>query len=235
MPWIAAIATIGSALISANASKKAASQANNMAYQPIDLDALQTKAQAYAKQNAINSLALEQELTPDLSAARFETQKQVAADLARGGNLPTDIANQVSRSAITGANAAGFTGAAGPITAANIGTTATAYRNANQEKAMNLMNANPLPISGLDPGSLASASIGQNNAINQFNMSKLGAQSAANQSQANTWSSALGGLGSIAMNASNNNTSKNTTSSTDMNVNDWFTKSTVPSNANDKR
>ena len=49
-----------------------------------------------------------------------------------------------------------------------------------------------LPTSGLDPGALASAAIGQNQQMNQFNIDKTGLLTNALQSQANA-QSALGG------------------------------------------
>ena len=193
---ISAAASIGSSLINKSAADKNSSMINSIQYQPIDLTKLQSDAQATAQQNLQNSLALEQKFSPGVSAARGGLQSQVAGDLASQGALPTDVQNQVSRSAITGANTAGFEGAGGPITAAQLGLTSMNVRNANQQKAQGLLSANPLPVSGLDPGTLASAAIGQNNAENQFNISKLNAVTKANSSAAGANAGLLGSLGS---------------------------------------
>jgi len=190
--------SLGSAAISANAQKKASDIVNQQQYKPIDLEALQRQAQGYAHQNLEKSIALEQQYMPDVSAVRFGLQKQVAQDLARGGNLPPDVANQVTRATMAQAGSGGF--GAGPLTAAQLGLTALDLRNQAQGKAASLTaNATAgLPTSGLDPGSLASAAIGQNQAQNQFDLSKAGAQANLIQSGANTQAQLLGNLGSIA-------------------------------------
>lgn len=195
---IGAVATVGSALISANAAKKNKTDTSNLQYQPIDLASLQKQAQDTAVQNATNSLALERSLQPGVANARTDLQDQVSADLAAGGNLPADVANQVTRSSITGADSAGLLGGGGPITAASLGLTALQLRNANQAKAANLLSANPLPVAGLDPGQIASAAIANNNAQNQFNLYKSGAMNNVNQANANANAGILGSLGSLA-------------------------------------
>jgi hypothetical protein len=198
MSWAAVVGgviSIGGSLISANAAKKNASSTSNLQYQPIDIAALQSQAADAAKTNATNSLALEQSLQPNVADTRNELSSQVASDLKSGGNLPTDVANQVSRASITGSNSAGLFGGGGPLTAANLGLTALNLRNANQQKASNLLAANPLPVAGLDPGQLASASIANTNAENQFNLAKSGALNNANQSSANATGGVLGAIG----------------------------------------
>lgn len=208
MAWVAvgaaaigAAGSIGSSLIASNAANKNANLVNSVQYQPIDLNQLQQQAQQTAATNAANSIALEAKNEPFLSQSRFGLQQQVAQDLNSGGNLPTDVYNQTARSAITGADSAGLLGGAGPLTAANLGLTALQLRNQNQAKASNLVNANPLPVSGLDPGTLASAAISQNNAMNQFNLGKLQAMTNANQAKASAGGGLLGsitgGIGSI--------------------------------------
>lgn len=201
MSWVAVIggvATVGGALINKSAANKNASAASNLQYQPIDLAKLQSDAQATAVDNATKSLQLEAQLRPDLAGARSGLDSQVNQDLQAGGNLPTDVINQVTRGSVAGANTAGLVGGGGPLTAANLGLTAMQVRNNNQAKAENLLAANPLPTAGLDPGSLASAAIGQNNAMNQFNLYKSGVMANANQSSANANSGLLGGLGTLA-------------------------------------
>lgn len=189
---------LGASAISSSAQRKASDLVNQQQYKPIDLEALQRQAQGYAQQNLEKSIALEQQYMPDVSAARFGLQKQVAQDLERGGNLPTDVANQVTRATMARAGAGGF--GAGPLTAAQLGLSAMDLRNQAQQKALSLTsNATAgLPTSGLDPGSLASAAIGQNQAQNQFDLSKAGAQANLIQSKANTQAQLLGNLGSLA-------------------------------------
>lgn len=187
---------IGSAAISANAASKAANAAKNLQYQPIDLNALQQQAQGFAEQNLQKSIALEREYMPELSAARFGLQKQVAQDLERGGQLPLDVANQVTRASMAQAGAGGF--GAGPLTAAQLGLTSFDIRQRALDRAAMLSENSPLPVSGLDPGSLASAAIGQNQQMNQFNMDKTAAISRANQSKADAWAGGLSSLGKIA-------------------------------------
>ena len=193
---ISTVASIGSQVYSADQARKAAhanqDQLKNLTYQPIDLNALQESARQDAAQNAAASLALEQQLEPNLAATRQGLQAQTAQDLASGGNLPTDVRNQVAKAAITGSNSSGLIGAGGPITAASLGLTALQLRNQNQAKAASLLQANPTPVAGLDPGSLASATIANNNAMNQFALSKAGVATNVNQSTANT-NAALGG------------------------------------------
>ena len=195
LPYIiSAVGSIGSSLINKNAASNNASNINNLQYQPIDLGQLQSQAQQAAQQNLVNSISLEKQNEPGLSATRFGLQGQLASDLAGGGNVPTDVANQVSRSAITGSNSAGLLGAAGPITAATLGTTAMNIRNANQMKAMQLLQGNQLPTSGLDPGALASASIANTNAQNQFTLGKAGALNNVNNANAAANSGMLGSV-----------------------------------------
>ena len=127
---------LGSAAISANAQRKSSELVNQQQYKPIDLEALQKQAQGYAQQNLEKSIALERQYMPDVSAARFGVQKQVAQDLARGGNLPPDVANQVTRASMAQAGSGGF--GAGPLTAAQLGLTSMDLRNQAQQKAFAL-------------------------------------------------------------------------------------------------
>lgn len=206
--WVAvAVAGVGAAttVYEGSQNRKAAAQ-NSQAvqqtqYQPIDINALQQQAQEFAKQNAANSLAIEAQNEPGLSSARFGLQNTVAGQLAQGGNLTPDIYNQTARAAISGANSTGIEGAAGPITAASLGDTAMQLQQQRILNAQNLVNFNQLPASGIDPGSLVSAVIGQNNAQNQFDLSKLGATTAANQSTANANNALAGSVGGFAAGA----------------------------------
>lgn len=189
-------AAVGGSIDQYSAAKKAQSMAQNLQYKPIDLDALQKQAQGYAEQNIQKSIELEKQYMPELSAARFGLQKQVATDLERGGMLPLDVANQVTRATMAQAGAGGF--GAGPLTAANLGLTAYDIRQRALDRAAALTEATPLPVSGLSPGDLASAAIGQNQQMNQFEVSKTGALANALQSQAAAGSGLAGALTSAA-------------------------------------
>ena len=198
---IGAAGAIGSALIGKSAADKAREQLNNLQYQPIDLEKLKTDAQANAETNLAKSIALEQKYMPQVSAARFGLQTQIAQDLSRGGNLPLDVANQVTKAGMSQAGAGGF--GAGPLTAAQLGLSSLQLRNQAQERANAYLASNPLPVSGLDPGALASAAIGQNQAQNQFNLGKAGGQANLIQSQGNAMSAGLGGLAGVASSTAN--------------------------------
>lgn len=204
MAWVATAIYAGTAIYGAvnskNAADKAASQVSNLQYQPIELKALQEQARTTAEANAKNSLALEKELTPDLAAARSGSQKQVADNLALGGQISPDVANAVTSASEAGANTAGLYGGAGPITAANLGFTAQSLKDQRLQQALQLSAANPLPVAGLDPGALASAAIGQNNAENQFNVSKAGASNNANQSTTNAENGLATTFGTVGSN-----------------------------------
>ena len=85
----AGAAVVGSAAISSSANKKAANKVANAYkdYEKVDLDELQSKATAFARQNAINSLNLERELTPDVARTRETYNKQVADGKLKGDEL----------------------------------------------------------------------------------------------------------------------------------------------------
>lgn len=189
-------AAVGGSIDQYSAAKKAESMAKDLQYKPIDLDALQKQAQTYAQENVAKSIELEKQYMPELSAARFGLQKQVATDLERGGRLPLDVANQVTRATMAQAGAGGF--GAGPLTAANLGLTAYDVRQRALDRATALTEASPLPVSGLSPGDLASAAIGQQQAANQFELSKTGALASALQSKAAATSGLAGALSSAA-------------------------------------
>jgi hypothetical protein len=195
--WVAGATLVGSYLTKTSADKNA-SRVDNLQYQPIDLEKLQNEAQDAAKQNYLNSMSLEAQGQPDVAATRAGLSKQVSGDLASEGNLPIDVQNKVTRSAITGANSAGFQGAAGPVSASSLGLTSMDVRNQNQAKAASLLAGNPLPQSGLDPGALASADVANQNAMNWFNVAKTGALGNANQSSSNANAGLIGALGTFA-------------------------------------
>jgi len=201
MSWIATAlaattaASIGSSIYGASQAKSAANKQkdliNGMTYQPIDLKALQAQAQQNAQENLANSIKLEQQYFPQAAAARAGTQNLVAQQVAQGGRLTPDVSNAVTRAAMASGGAGGF--GAGPLAAANLGLTAQGQINNAIGLGQNLTQTEMagLPTSGLDPGALASAAIGQNQQQNQFNLSKTGLLSNNIQSQAEA-NSAMG-------------------------------------------
>jgi hypothetical protein len=195
-------ASLGTALGSSVDAKNAASQAgqlaSNLTYQPIDLNALQQQAQQTAQQNLANSIKLEQQYFPQAAAVRAGTQNLVNQEVQAGGRLTPDVSNAVTRAAMASGGAGGF--GAGPLAAANLGLTSQQQMNNAIAQGQNQATATyaGLPTSGLDPGALASAAIGQNQQMNQFNIGKTGLEMNAIQSQAAANSGLAGSLGSAA-------------------------------------
>ena len=189
---------LGGSMDAQSAAKQAGQMAQNLTYQPIDLNALQTQAQQAAQQNLANSIKLEQQYFPQAAAARAGTQNLVAQQVAQGGKLTPDVSNAVTRSAMASGGAGGF--GAGPLAAANLGLTAQGQINNAIGLGQNLAQTEMagLPTSGLDPGALASAAIGQNQQMNQFNIDKTGLAMNALQSKANATSGLAGTLGGLA-------------------------------------
>ncbi len=178
---------------------------NALNYTPIDIAGLQQQAEAGAARNAANSLMLERNLSPGVAATRTGLQDQVASDLNSGGALPADVVNQVSRASAGQAGASGLLGSQAPSTAASLGLTALQLHNQRLDRAGQLLSLNPLPESGLSPGDVASATIGNANAQNQFNLSKLGALGNVANSRVGQLQSQLqsqAGAGSITLGGS---------------------------------
>ncbi len=220
MPTGIGTALIASAVISGAGSAIAANQvkkandgargiAERLTYQPVDIEKIKKDAADQAVSNATASLDLERRLQPDVAAARAGLSKSVNDQLALGGRLPADIANKVAQTArVAGGVSGGFGGTPG-VTAATIGTTALDLLQRRQGNAAGLLSANPLPVAGLDPGSLASLEVQENAANNQFNASKAGVQTnllnsnaagnaAAIGSGANTLASLVGLYGALS-------------------------------------
>jgi len=177
---------VGSAIWGADKSRKAANRAKdaqkeliaNLKYEPIDIEKLKADTTQQSINNARQSIALEQELAPDVAAMRTELPRQVSQELAMGGRLSPDVANQIaSQARVVGAGSGNFGGGVAPLTAALTGTTAQALKDSRQQKAASVLAMNQLPTIGLDPGSLASLEAQQNAALNQFNLSKAGINS----------------------------------------------------------
>jgi hypothetical protein len=157
-----------------NAAQKASNIADNLTYERIDLNALNAAARQNASDNARASIQLEKELSPETARTRALYETTVANDLAQGGYIGADLANQVTGNILSQTNASGVP--AGPITAATLGLVSNDVRTQRLDRANALLAANPLQQVGLDPGSVASAAIAQNDQVNQFNIDKAVAQ-----------------------------------------------------------
>jgi len=215
----AVVTTVGGAVASSDASRKANHTAQDalksqqqiaaeLKYEPIDLEKLKADAASQAAANAAGSLQLERSLQPNVASTREGLSKSVSDQLALGGKLSPDVLNQATQAARTAGSASGIGGNSAPLTAALIGQSAQGLLQQRQSNAASLLAANPLPVAGLDPGSLASAEVAQNAAQNQFNLEKAGvasnlvnsnaqiqgANAGANASQ---WSSILGLVGGL--------------------------------------
>jgi hypothetical protein len=171
--------------------------AASLKYEPIDIEKLKTDASTLAAQNAAASLALERSLQPGVADTREGLQKRVASELALGGKLSPDVANQVAAAGRTAGSASGIGGNSAGVTAALTGQTAQDLLQQRENNAFSLLSANPLPTAGLDPGALASAEIANNSAQNQFNLAKAGVSSNLINSQAQVQSAAAGSNASM--------------------------------------
>jgi hypothetical protein len=202
-----AIAVAGSALIGAGTAiyegdqnRDALSQEQNLAqnvtYQPINIAQLQQQATQASISDAINSLALQRQLTPNVVTSNNELSASVAQQLAEGGNLPPDIASQVAAAGRTAGASSGTTGNAAPITSALIGQSALGLLQSRQQAATALSAANPAPSVGLSASDVASAVEANNNAENQFNLAKVGIQSNLINSGAQANAAETGGISS---------------------------------------
>lgn len=183
LPYVAAASGVFGAVSSADASRKSINAqkdalkaqqdiASKLKYEPIDIENLKQQAQQQAVTNATQSLALERELSPDIAATRQMVAQRVKEDLALGGRISPDVANQIARASRTTGALSGAP--AGPLTAAQIGITGEQLRQSRLAEGMGLLQQNKLPVSGLDPGALASLMVSQNSALNQFNAAKAG-------------------------------------------------------------
>lgn len=188
---IGAAGAIGGSMISAKGAKDAAKQASNV--QTLDLDELQATAREASIRNAAESLKLERELTPDVAAARDATGRLVKEDLENAGKLPVDVQNLVTRTAMESGAGAGLNNS-GFVTAAQLGLTSKALRDAAIQQGRGYLQENQLPTVGLDPGQLASAKVGDIQNLNQYN--QVAAQQKANA--ANTTGKNVATIGGIA-------------------------------------
>ena len=196
-----AAGAVGSAVVQKQGADKAARTVRKglASYEMIDLNELQKNAIATARQNAVNSMALEKELTPDIARTRSTLSNQVANELELGGKLSPDVVNQVTAAAQGQANSAGLYGGGGPITAAMLGLTAMDVAQKRKANAASLLAANPMQQVGLSPEALASISVQDQTNLNQAKLNAAGVQAqfqAANAANtAKTISSAMSTIG----------------------------------------
>lgn len=198
IPLVIAAATAVQASDTSRKASHAVSDARKIAdsveYQPIDLAALTKTAHDQAVQNATQSLDLERSLQPGVADARATLQRTVADQLRMGGNLPPDVVNQVEQAGRTASGTSGTLGGSSvPLTAGLLGISALGLLNQRQTNASNLLASNPLPVAGLDPGTLASLEAQNNAAQNQFNLAKAGVDTNLVNSQAQA-NAAAGGV-----------------------------------------
>lgn len=175
---VLAAGAIGSTVVQKQGSDKAARTVRQglASYEMIDLNELQNNAIATARQNAVNSMALEKELTPDIARTRSTLSNQVANELELGGKLSPDVVNQVTAAAQGQANSAGLYGGGGPITAAMLGLTAMDVAQKRKANAASLLAANPMQQVGLSPEALASISVQDQTNLNQAKLNASGVQ-----------------------------------------------------------
>jgi len=121
-----------------------------------DLPRLQDIAKRESEINELNSNALEQEVNPDVARARAEVSKQIADDL--GGGVSPELSNLWLKQGLADVIATGARTDSGFARAALADKTRSDYiaeRERLQERAKGLVDSNPKPTAGIDPGSLA--------------------------------------------------------------------------------
>lgn len=205
MMWVGIGSTVikgVSDVYAANQTSKAAKAAvsqqrslvNDLKYEPIDIEALKKEATQTAIDNATRSLAIERDLNPDVAAARSELARQVNSELALGGNLSPDVVNRVTSAGRTiGASSGIGSPSTVPLTASLLGLTSMDLANKRRAEAAGLIAANDLPMAGLDPGAVAALQVAQNNAENDFNMSKTNANMNLAESEQTARTAQIGG------------------------------------------
>lgn len=113
--------------------------------------------------NILRSLAAERETNPNVAIAREELSKQVKDDLT--GGTPLALQKDLIKAGLgkvisTGVNEGSSAGNA--ILQNIFGRGALDYRDRQQAKAAALLNDNPQPVVGIDPGSAATIMVDQN-------------------------------------------------------------------------
>lgn len=203
---VGAAAAVGGAAYGARQKEKVQDRAieaqrgiaENLKYEPIDINKLKLEATQNAIANATASLAIERSLQPDVSATREELARQIRADLERGGELPTDVANTVTTAGrVIGGRSGVGPGGTTPLTAALLGLKSTDLIDDRRRAAERLLSTQDLPVAGLDPGQLASLEVANNAAMNEFNLMKAGVDSNLASSEAAAKASQLGAQGGV--------------------------------------
>jgi len=151
-----------------------------------NIQGLQTMAKDQSEINALNSKALEEEMTPGIADIRGQLTDQVQSDLK--GDPSTQLSNMWLKQGLNDVITAGGNTNGTFARSALADTTRQDYyqnRDAQQAKAAALLQANPMPVAGLDVGSLAGtmtqASTDNANALDAYKANVLGALS--NQQQ----------------------------------------------------
>lgn len=124
----------------------------------VDVRALQEMARKEALINALNSSAVEEQISPDTAAIRKELPRQIRTNLEGGPDQR--LSNQWLRQGLSDVIATGADTGSGFARSALADSTRRDYydeQTRQQQKAAGWLSANPSPVAGLDPGMLASA------------------------------------------------------------------------------
>lgn len=101
IPVISALGTVGGVALQAKGmsdARKAANAATNAAAPTVDINALDAQAREFARRNAIEGAALENELNPELGQLRTQSILSLINSLARSPQADT-IANRIGATA----------------------------------------------------------------------------------------------------------------------------------------
>lgn len=164
--------------------------ANSPELRKAEIDRLQTMAPREALINALKSSELESTLTPDVARVRKGLSKQMADDLEGGPS--NQLSNIWLKQGLSDAVATGARTDSGFARSALADSTRRDYlqdRRTLQDRSASFLSANPMPVAGLDPGSIASI-------MTQTNSDNANARDAYK-------SQVLGALGNQASNVSN--------------------------------
>lgn len=165
--------------------------------------------------NSLNSRRVEQETTPQIAAARQGLESQIVGDLNQD-QLPAMLQRQYANAGITDAISSGMgvgSSAGKSIVANTLGKGLIDWRNQNQQKAAALLSNNPLPITGLDPGSRASAQADQQTSNLNLRNAELANQNALrSQRYGDSFNGMQQMMSATAQQAQNNASAANTRS-----------------------
>jgi hypothetical protein len=155
-----------------------------------DIPYLQETARREATINALNAAALERQLTPETSRMRANLSKQLEEDFAGGPSQ--ELSNLWLRQGLADVISTGASSESGFARSALADKTRQDYydnRQGLQDRVAAYLAANPMPVAGIDPGSLAGI-------ISQVSADNINLRNAYQQQ-------VLGYLGAQAQNASN--------------------------------